>query len=146
MTTLVRLEEDIADTRRAGDGETLSILTLLLAKIQRIAKDDRNRDIRNEDVIQGVARYRKEVEETKKILDQAGRSTVKENRELDVTSRYLPIQMTADELDAEIEKALDSVVRDKRAIGIVMKHLNSRFRGQFDPKITSELIGKKLAG
>lgn len=75
-TTYQRLEADIAEARKARDSMRLTVLTLLQSKIQRIAKDDGNREIREDgadsplpekdrrnDVVLGVSRYKKEVDD-----------------------------------------------------------------------------------
>lgn len=139
------LQADIDAARRGGDQQTLKILTVLLSKIQRIAKDDGNRAITDDDVIQGVSRYRKEVDEMRTILANAGRPTDEQDRELAAVSAYLPQQLTDEELAAEIEKALEGTSRDRKAMGVVMKHLNGSFRGRFDPKAANALISSKLS-
>lgn len=145
MTTFATLEADITEARRARDTEKLKVLTLLLSKVQRIAKDDGNRAPNADDLIQGVSRYRKEIEETKSLLQRAGRATEGLDAELAIVSCYLPKQMSTDELEAEIEKALEGTDRTKKAMGLVMKHLNAHFRGQFDPKEANRLAGAKLS-
>lgn len=142
---LARLEGDITAARRAGNQNDLLVLTLLISKVQRIAKDDGDRAITDTDVIQGVSRYRKEVDETKAVLETAGRSIDKEIRELEIVSKYLPQQISLEQLDQEIETALAGTARDKKAIGVVMKHLNGNFKGQFDPKAANAIITTKLA-
>lgn len=142
---LKTLEADIAAARRIADRDRLKVLTLLLSKIQRVAKDDGNRAVTDEDVIQGVSRYRKEVDEAKALLGKAGRDTTGHDAELAIVTAYLPAQMTADELDAEIEKALNGTDRTRKAMGVVMKHLNERFKGRFDPKAANAAITAKLS-
>ena len=142
---LAALQADIDTARRSADRTRLTILTSLLAKVQRVAKDDGNRAVTDDDVIQGVSRYRKEVEETKDILSKAGRDVSHQDMELAAVSTYLPQQLTDAELDAEIEKALDGIARDKKAIGAIMKHLNGGFRGRFDPKAANARITALLA-
>ena len=139
------IEADITQARRDRDQDRLKVLTLLISKIQRIAKDDGNRvEITDEDVIAGVSRYRKEVEEMREALKDAGRPTDEQDHELKVVMAYLPKQMSDDEIDAEIEKALEGTDRTKKAMGAVMKHLNGNFRGSFDPKRANALVQAKL--
>lgn len=145
MTTIANLKNDINEARKTRDQEKLKVLTLLMSKVQRIAKDDGNRPEKDEDLIQGVSRYKKEVEETRERLEAAGRDTSEQAREIEIVSVYLPVQMTDEELDAEIEKALEGVERTKKAMGVVMKHLTSNFKGQYDPKRANVLVSAKLA-
>jgi len=158
MTVLNRIEGDITEARKARDSRRLTVLTLLMSKIQRLAKDDGNREVREDgadsplpekdrrnDVVQGVSRYRKEVDEMRLALEKAGRPTDEQDYELSVVNAYLPQQLTDEQLDAEIETALAGTDRSQKAMGAVMKHLNTGFRGQFDPKAANAVIKAKLA-
>lgn len=142
---LTRLQNDIDAARRKSDAPALKVLTLLMSKVQRLAKDDGNRAATDADVIAGVSRYRKEVEEMRTFLVNAGRPTDEQDAELAIVSAYLPRQLTDDELDSEIEKALEGTARDKKAMGVVMKHLNGGFKGMFDPKTANARITAKLS-
>lgn len=148
-TTYQRLEADIAEARKARDTKRLGVLTLLQSKIQRIAKDDGNRDIREDadknDVVLGVSRYKKEVDDMREALVKAGRATDEQDYELGIVNGYLPAQLTEEQLDAEIEKALAGTDRTRKAMGAVMKHLNGGFKGMFDPKAANALISAKLS-
>lgn len=144
MTTLATLDADILAARKTRNSAKLTILTLLMSKVQRIAKDDGNRAATDDDLIQGVSRYRKEVDDMRQAMISAGRPTDEQDAELAVVNAYLPSQMTADELDAEIEKALEGTDRSRKQMGTVMKHLNAGFRGRFDPKAANAAVVAKL--
>lgn len=145
MTMLTRIEADIDAARRNRDARLLKVLTLLMSKIQLLAKNDGNRAIREEDVLDGIARYRKEVTEMLEALRKAERPTDEQEYEMSVVGAYLPQQLTADELDAEIERALEGLDRGPKAMGAVMKHLNEGFKGRFDAKSTSALVKERLS-
>ena len=158
MKTYQKLEADIAEARKARDAKRMTVLTLLQSKIQRIAKDDGNREIREDgpdcglpekdmrnDVVLGVSRYKKEVEDMREALIKASRPTDEQDAELAVVNAYLPAQMTPEALNAEIEKALEGTDRTRKAMGAVMKHLNGGFKGQFDPKLANALVAAKLS-
>lgn len=158
MTILARLEQDIATARKARDSKRLLVLTMLINKIQLAAKNDGNREIREDgpdsglpekdqrnDVVMGVSRYKKEVDDMRVALEKAGRPTDEQDYELSVVNAYLPAQMSDEQLDAEIEKALAGSDRTKKAMGVVMKHLNGGFKGMYDPKKANAMIGAKLS-
>lgn len=138
------LLSDIDAARRAGDAERMRVLQFLRSKVERIVNEGPKRPVTDDDVIQAVSRYTKEVKETKDALAKAERPTDQEDRELAIVSSYLPQQLTPEELDAEIEKALEGTARDKKAMGAVMKHLKEGFNGRYDPKTVNPLIVAKL--
>ena len=153
MTMLPKIENDINVARRERDARRLKVLTLLMSKIQLLAKDDGNRAIREDgpdvkdgrnDVIDGVNRYRKEVVEMRDALVKLDRATDEQDYELSIVNAYLPSQMSDAEVDAEIEKALEGLERGPKAMGAVMKHLNEGFKGKFDAKTTSARVKAML--
>lgn len=144
IEVLKRIEADVSEARRARDQRRLGVLTLLMSKIQRLAKDDGNRAPTDADVVAGVSRYRKEVEEMRTALQGAGRPTSDQDFELSMVTAYLPQQLDAEELDAEIEKALAGTDRTKKAMGVVMKHLKDGFSGRYDPKVANAAVMAKL--
>lgn len=157
MSIFPRIEADLTEARRSRDARRLGVLTLLVSKIRLLAKNDGNRDIREDgvdsplpekerrnDVIDGISRYRKEVDDMRDALVKAGRPTDEQDYELSVVNAYLPQQLTDAELDAEIEKALAGTDRSPKAMGAVMKHLNGGFRGRFDARAANAAIKAKL--
>ncbi len=144
--TLARLHADIETDRRSGNGEAMGIRKLLLAKIERIVKRTADHPATEADLIEGATSYLKEVQETREAKIRAGRPTDLEERETAIVSTYLPIALTDEELDAEIEKALEGRTRDKKAMGAVMKHLKQGFNGRYDARTANALVSAKLNG
>lgn len=143
---LTRLHADIEADRRSGDGESMGIRKLLLSKIERIVKRTTDRPATGNDVIEAASSYLKEVEETRQAKIKGGRATDLEDRETAIVSAYLPTPMSDDELDREIENAIAGHVRDKKAMGVVMKHLKERFNGRYDARTANAIVSAKLKG
>jgi hypothetical protein len=144
--TLARLHADIEADRRSGSGEAMGIRKLLLSKIERIVKRGADRPATENDVIEAANSYLKEVLETRDAKIKGGRPTDLEDRETAIVSAYLPMQMSDEELDREIENALVGQVRDKKAMGVVMKHLKEGFNGRYDARAANALVSAKLKG
>jgi len=144
-TNLARLQGDIDAARRAGDGDTMRILKFLLSKVERIAKAGKERPMTDADLIEAVTKYKKETGETRDAMIKAGRPTDDQDHEIQLVSGYLPQQLTDEELDAEIEKALEGVTRDRKAMGVVMKHLVGGFKGKYEPAKANAMVSAKLS-
>lgn len=142
---LARLQADIDAARRAGDGDTMRILKFLLSKVERIAKAGKERPMTDEDLVDAVTRYKKETGETRDAMIKAKRPTTEQDHEIELVSRYLPQQLTDEELDAEIEKSLEGVVRDRKAMGVAMKHLVAGFKGRYEPAKANAMVMAKLS-
>jgi uncharacterized protein YqeY len=71
----------------------------------------------------------------------------KEEHEIAVLQAFLPQQLTAAELEAEVSKAVEEAgASAPQDMGKVMKILMPRIAGRADGKAVNELVRKRLAG
>jgi uncharacterized protein YqeY len=90
----------------------------------------------------------KQRKESAEIFQKEGREDLaqKELLELEVISRYLPKQMTVDELQDEIKKIISSVgAAGPQDMGKVMGVATKQLAGKADGKLISEVVKKLLA-
>ena len=81
-------------------------------------------------------------------MEQAGRLDLaeKERFELEVIERYLPRQLSDDELRALAQEAIQETgATSSREMGAVMRVLMPRVQGQADGKRVSEVVRGLLA-
>lgn len=126
-----------------NDKSRLPALSLLMNEVRQIAKNDGNRDVRDDDLITASTRTIKRAKESISTARE-GTDTSDLELEIAIAQEFLPQQMSEDDLKAEIEKVLDTTERDKKARGVVMKHLNSNYRGQFDAAKANEYLSSVL--
>jgi len=71
----------------------------------------------------------------------------KEEYELKVVQAFMPQQMSPEEVEAEVVKAIaESGASGPRDMGKVMKVLMPRVAGKADGKLVSDTVKSKLAG
>jgi len=142
-----RLDADLKDAMRAKDELKTSVI--------RMAKS--------------AIKY-KEVEGTNKVLDEAGILNVlttmvkqrrdsidqykagnradlaeKEEKELAIIQLYLPQQLSATELTAEITKAItEASAKGPKDMGAVMKIVTPRLKGKAEGKLISDEVKAQL--
>jgi uncharacterized protein YqeY len=83
------------------------------------------------------------------IYQQQNRADLaeKEQEEISVIEKYLPQQMSADELKAEIQKIItETGANSMKDMGKVMGAANAKFAGKADSKSISEAVKAALAG
>ena len=69
----------------------------------------------------------------------------KERAEIAIIERYLPKALTDDELRALLPAlATEAGATSKRDMGKIMKLLGDRYKGRYDGKLASKLIGELL--
>lgn len=141
------LEEKIKAAMKSGDKNRLKSLRSLMSKVKMLAKNDKNREPTDEDVVNAAIKMVKENNETKSFLVERDRDTSEQDNEIAVVSEFLPKQLSYEELTSEINKIIianDGRLDSKSGKGVIMKHLNQHFRGQFDNKVAQEIIAKEL--
>jgi len=149
MATLKeRIDADLKDAMRSKNELTLSVLRMLKSAVKykevepgASALDDAG--IQN--VITGLIKQRRD------SIDQfksGGRPELaeKEEAEIGVLQNYLPRQLSADELTAEVQTAITEVgAKGPKDMGAVMKNLNPKLQGKAEGRAISEAVKAQLA-
>ena len=141
-----KIQEDVKAAMRAGDAETRDTLRMVVAalKNQRI---ELGRDLEEADEL---AVLQKAVKTRKDSVDQyveAGREELaaRERAEIAVIERYLPAQMSEDDVRAVVEKAIADVgATSKKEMGQVMKAVMAEHKGVVDGKTVQRIAGELL--
>ena len=136
MVTIPEIRKEILNAKREGDKEKSLILTTFLENAQKIAKEDKNREMTDQDLVAGVKREIKMAEQSKaagapysELVFQLGAS-------------FLPKQMTERELRVTIEAIVSDL--DKPNMGAIMKELKT-FGDYVDMKAANVII-KEILG
>lgn len=145
MASLKDVQSAIATALKAGDRTRADALRLLANEVQKIAKEDHNREPREDDVITGANRMVKRARETLSFLTEGDTRREAPEAEIEIVSEFLPEQMSRTKLQTLIEEMLPEAPAGKAARGYVMKTLNASYRGQFDNRDANEILGKLVS-
>lgn len=150
MTVLETVKTDQMDARKSKDKVLAGLLTTLIGEIVIVGKNDGNRDTTDAEAIKVVTKFKKGVDETIKIVKDADKLKELEYEAM-VYNKYLPTQMTDEQLEAAIVKLIDIESRtrtdnplSKRDMGVIMGQLKAQYDGQYDGKVASKIVGSKL--
>lgn len=149
MSLKQQIDNDIKAAMLAKNKEELTALRsvkslILLAETDKGATGEISSDVEMK-LLTKAAKQRKESAE---IFLKEGRNDLaqKEQFELDVISRYLPKQMTEDEVAAELKKIIEQVgAKGPQDMGKVMGTATKLLAGKADGKLISDLVKKLLA-
>ena len=140
------LEADMMAARKAGDKPLVGVLGMLVSKVRMIAKNDKNRDVLDGDVLTAALKTVKEVNETRDALLTGNRDTTGVDYEISVVSAYIPKKMDEAELRHKVEGHLlcaqSEGVEGKALRGYVMKTLSTHHRGEFDPAVVQAILAE----
>lgn len=141
---------DIKEAMKSYDKETLSTLRFLKSAIDLFKinnKMDRTESPNDDTVIEVVSKQVKTHKESIEEFKKAGRNDLVENllKEVQVLSKYLPEQLSEDEVRSKIDEVISSVKASSiKDMGKVMKELTPIFKGKADMKLVNTIVKEKL--
>ncbi|HRG09692.1 MAG TPA: GatB/YqeY domain-containing protein [Cyclobacteriaceae bacterium] len=149
MSLKQQIDNDIKAAMLAKNKEELTALRsvksmILLAETDKGSTGEISTDVEMK-LLTKAAKQRKESAE---IFLKEGRNDLaqKEQFELEVINRYLPKQMTEEEVAAELKKIIEQVgAKGPQDMGKVMGTATKQLAGKADGKMISELVKKILA-
>ncbi len=143
------ISNDMKEAMKAHDKETLNTIRLLKSAIDlylvnnKLERNTCSDEIVIDIVSKQVKTHKESIEEFKK----GNRQDLVDNllREIDLLSKYLPKQLTEEEITAEIDKVFDKIKpTSMKDMGLIMKELTPIFRGKADMKTVNEIVRSKL--
>ena len=141
-----QLAADIKSAMKARDKQKLAALRLIAAAVKQYEVDNRV-EIDEPSIIEMLTRMSKQRRESISQFESAGRADLvaTEQFELELISAYLPIQLSAAEVQDKIGAAIiDSGATGMRDMGKVMVRLRS-LAARADMSAISGLVKKKLS-
>mgnify|MGYP003453530978 FL=1 len=136
MVTIPEIRKEILNAKREGDKEKSLILTTFLENAQKIAKEDKNREMTDQDLVAGVKREIKMAEQSKAAGAPYSELVFELGKD------FLPKQMTERELRVTIEAIVSDL--DTPNMGLIMKELKT-FGDSVDMKLANTIIKEVLA-
>jgi uncharacterized protein YqeY len=134
MSLFQKIEDDLTEARRRSDAVALGSLGLLKTEVINASKESGFKGQIDDALVVSVARKElKRRQESADAYTGAGRAeaALREQAAAAFIKPYLPAQMDAAELEAEIGKIIDELKPSGPAgFGIVMKEANRRLSGR----------------
>lgn len=149
MSLKQQIDSDIKSAMLAKNKEELMALRsikslILLAETEKGVTAEISSEAESK-LLMKAAKQRKESAE---IFQKEGRDELaqKELLELEVISRYLPKQLSEDEISSEVKKIIEQVgAKGPQDMGKVMGNATKQLAGKADGKMISEIVKKLLA-
>ena len=141
MAILDDVKLDLNGAMRAGEKQRVGALRMILSELQKASKEG------SEDELAVLRRERKRRLEAARAFREAGREDLAgdEEAEGELIATYLPAELSDDELQAVVERALaDSGAQSQRDMGAAMKSAMAAVDGRADGKRVSGLVRAAL--
>lgn len=149
MSLKQQIDQDIKQAMLAKNKEALDALRgiksmILLAETEKGGSGDLNTEVESK-LLMKAAKQRKESSE---IFQKEGREDLarKESFQLGIISRYLPKQLSEEEIKLELQAIIvQSGAKGPQDMGKVMGVATKQLAGKADGKMISEIVKKLLA-
>jgi uncharacterized protein YqeY len=147
------ISKALKEAMRGKDDRGVSTMRLILAalKDRDIAARAKGNStgISDEEILQMLQSMVKQRRDSIEMYEKGGRLELAEGEreEIAVIERFLPKQMTDEEIDAAVREVIDEMGADGlKQMGAVMGELRSRYAGQMDFGKASPIVKSVLGG
>lgn len=146
MSLKERINDEIKQAMRARDSARLSALRLLNAAIKQREVDERC-ELGDDAILAVIEKQIKQRKESASQYEAGGRSELAaaERFEIEVLSAFMPAALSAEEVDAAIERAITATGASGLAdMGKVMAQLKAELAGRADMSEVSARVRSRL--
>jgi len=148
MATLrERLDSDLKDGMRAKDELKLTTIRALKSAIKYKEVEGANKVLDEPAIIAVITTQVKQRRDAAAEYKAANRPDLaeKEENEIAILQNYLPTQLNAEQLAAEVARAIvESAAKSMKDLGAVMKIVTPRLKGQAEGKAINDEVRLQL--
>ena len=151
MELRARITASMKEAMKAKEADKLSTLRLINAAIKdrdiEARAEGRDEGVGDDVVLAIMGKMVKQRHESAKVYEEAGRLELaeKERSEIGIIEEFLPRQLSEDEADAAVTKAIADVGAESiRDMGKVMGVLKGKYTGQMDFGKVGPMVKAKL--
>ncbi len=147
MTLLEQLSQDMVTSMKNKDSFTLGVIRMAKGAIQ-LEAINKKKELTDEDVVSVISKQIKMRNDSIAEFTKAGRfDLVEQNKkEIEILSKYMPEQLSLDEVNKIIEEAFTKVnPSSNKDMGLIMKEVSPKLKGKADMGQVNAIIKEKLA-
>ena len=144
-----QLMADYKTAMKEHDVTTKETVNLVRAAIKQREVDQKVVLEDDADIIPIIKKQLKMRRDALADIERAGRTDLLDgyNKEIEVLERYLPEELSEEAVLAAIEKIADEegIERNMKSMGVMMKTVMSKLRGQADGSLISNMVREYLS-
>ena len=147
MNLKIILDLDMKQAMKDKDKLTLSVIRLVKGSIQ-LEEINKKSILSNDDILSIIIKQVKMRKESIVEFEKANRIDLIEelNKEINILNKYLPIQLSDEELDIIITEVINKVnAKNNSDTGKIMKELIPLIKGKADMSKVNLIIKEKLS-
>jgi len=142
-----KLNQDFKTALKARDEVRVAVLRMLKAAIKNKEVQAR-RKLEEKEILGVITSQTKQRRDSIAQFEEGGRADLveREKVELAVLEGYLPSQLDRAGIETAVDELVEEIgVESMKDMGRVMKTFTSRYAGQADNRVVSEVVKQKLA-
>ena len=141
-----KIIEDLKQAMKDQDKELLAVIRMVKGAIS-LEEINKKRELTDDEVIDVISKQIKTRKESITEFLKGNRQDLIDglNREIELLSKYLPEQLSEEDIRNEIDKVFDKVKpTSMKDMGTIMKELGPVFKGKADMKLVNNIVREKL--
>lgn len=149
MPLLDQISEDIKTAMKAKDQQSLRTLRMIKSALLLLQTREAGGEITATEEMETLVKLAKQRRESLDIYQQQGREDLAktEQEELEVISRYLPKQLSEDEVRTKIQAIIAQTgAQGMKDMGKVMGMANQQMKGQAEGQLIAKIVKSMLTG
>lgn len=144
-----KIQADFITAMKAKDEKTKSALSGLKAKITESEKSKKNNELSDDDVIKVITTAIKQRKQSIGEFIKGNRFDLveKEQDEILVLEKYLPKQMTEQEIEMVVKEILgefDTDTNKQKLVGQTIGIFNKKYTGRADNSLVKQIVEKSI--
>ena len=143
-----KLENEYKTALKAGDAVKVSTLRMLKAEINNVKLTQSKTEMKEGEIIKIVQRQIKQHKDSIEQFEKGNRPELveKEKKELAILSKYMPEQLSEEELKKIITDTIKELeATSKKDMGKVIKTVMEKAKGKAEGKTVSQFVSGMLA-
>ena len=141
-----KIIEDLKQAMKDQDKELLAVIRMVKGAIS-LEEINKKRELTDDEVIDVISKQIKTRKESITEFLKGNRQDLidKTNSEIEILSKYMPEQLSIEEINSEIDKAFNEINPTGMSdMGKIMGLVTPIFRGKADMSLVSKIIKEKL--
>ena len=132
---------DLVAAMKSQDKETLSVIRMVKGAMQ-MQELDKKAPLTDDEVIGVIAKEIKTRKESIIEFEKGGRTDLieKTNKEIEILNKYMPEQLSEDEVMAIIDEAFNTLNPTASDMGKVMGYITPKVKGKADLSMVSRIV------
>lgn len=146
MGAVQQINEDLKQAQKDRNELVVSTLRVLRAEFMNAAIGKMKKELTDEEAVAVIRTQVKKLKEAAADFERGGRADLaeKNQKEMDVLSKYLPAQMGETEIRKEIESAVAEKGYQKADFGKAMGEVMARLKGKADGGTVGKILKEVL--